>query len=331
MWGAIIAGALAAGSAIAGAVSGGKKLGSNPRSFPSPVNTGSMLGSGGTAASTPLSAQPAFSSETPPINLPKLGASDEPGAARMSGSVDEPGIAPKPAGPSWWDQYGKQGVNILGAGMQGVGGIVSSLTAHPETKSEMAGGVRWDGAFSDVRAKQNIRGARGEARSLLDELAKAGPQQYDYRPDFGGQHAYGPMAQDLEQAGPMGRAMVGRDKSGMRYLKQPELEKGLLAALAEQQRQIQALEQRTGRWSDGTPKMNYDPRVGWVNVADPEAVSRAFPRRAAPAPRVPWDEQLPALPEDNMLPESRSMSRAVPIGYETPAPPSAFLLSRGRR
>lgn len=225
---------------------------------------------------------------------------------------------------------------------------------------------------SDVRAKQNIRPAEPDFERLSQMLADHGQATYDYRKGqrpAGRKSGAGPMTQDLEQAGPVGRSMVAKDQDGTGYIRGDAAITALLGVAGQQQQQINELrealgqgggssaprrtkarqareyastleaigipsgapqgqtasarqmmdmiEQRTGRWSDGTPKAVYDQRLGeWVNQADPVAVARAFPPRSTSGagPWVPGD-----MPYDTET-DARNMAREVPVGV----PPGAL-------
>lgn len=164
-----------------------------------------------------------------------------------------------------------------------------------------AGASLLRGFASDVRAKSNIRPAQSEARALLEALSAEGPKKYDYREGFGDDEQFGPMAQTLEKAGPMGRSMVGKDKGGMRYLKAPEMVKGLAAALAEQQRELQDLRRSIERRGPSGA-------TGRVPTRETTLGSMAYKDRV---PGLQWERRL--LSEGDFL-DRPAPNPTFPIG-----------------
>lgn len=98
---------------------------------------------------------------------------------------------------------------------------------------------------SDRRMKTGIGGASGEASQLLDALANEGPKRWRYRGEL--ETNYGPMAQTLAAGGPLAASMVEKDpQSGMLAINIPKATTGLMAALAQQQRQLRDLQKKRG-------------------------------------------------------------------------------------
>ncbi len=139
-----------------------------------------------------------------------------------------------------------QFLGILGAAGS-LGKAVGTMPGGNKTATAAASGSGssdgswWDWPKSDVRAKRNIRPAGDEYQQFLGALAEQGASGYQYRPGFGAGQGFGPMAQGLEQAGPVGESMVRRDGKGMREIDGGKAITAMLGAIAEQQRQINAL------------------------------------------------------------------------------------------
>jgi hypothetical protein len=123
--------------------------------------------------------------------------------------------------------------------------------------------------WSDVRLKQDVRPARGEAQALLRTVAGEGPMSYRYKEEVGvpGEQ-FGPMAQTLEKGGPMGAAMVKRDAGGMRYLDGVAMQKASLALIAEQQRQLEEIKDRLAGGGGGKKV------AGWFTQREASAAPR---------------------------------------------------------
>jgi hypothetical protein len=111
--------------------------------------------------------------------------------------------------------------------------------------ASMVGGI---GAIasklSDERAKTNIAPADSEIEDFLGHLAA---KRYQYKEGTGeppGMHT-GVMAQDMERS-PVGREFVREGPDGMKWVDTGRMPLMLLAALAEQQKRLDSLEQKKG-------------------------------------------------------------------------------------
>ena len=129
-------------------------------------------------------------------------------------------------------------------------GFFGSEKQGDPTGAELIKGAAQIGAAyitkSDVRAKQNIRSAEPDLEQLSQALAQRGQQGYQYRPEHGGGPGYGPMAQDLEQAGPVGRALVAKDRDGMRYIRGDRATTATLGMVGSLQEQVNELKAALG-------------------------------------------------------------------------------------
>jgi hypothetical protein len=122
---------------------------------------------------------------------------------------------------------------------QNIGAQNANMQSH---KGGILGGMAGivGGLFSDVRMKQDISNASEDDMSaLLDHLV---PRKYRYKEESSSAPIrIGVMAQDIEGA-PGGKALVGSDEDGMKYIQGPAALGTMLAALGDIHERINQLE-----------------------------------------------------------------------------------------
>lgn len=100
------------------------------------------------------------------------------------------------------------------------------------------------GVLSDERAKRDLAPADREADALLDALR---PVRFAYRGEAATTPAHlGVVAQDVERGGPLGRAVVGRDDEGMRFLRGDTGLGAIMAMVGRLEERLGAVESRKG-------------------------------------------------------------------------------------
>jgi hypothetical protein len=99
--------------------------------------------------------------------------------------------------------------------------------------------------LSDEEAKHALSGGARAADQLISSLE---PERYEYREGMGqpGGQRLGVMAQDVEQGGPMGAAMVGRRPDGMRGIDRDAAISAILASVGRLGERIDSID-RGGR------------------------------------------------------------------------------------
>lgn len=95
--------------------------------------------------------------------------------------------------------------------------------------------------LSDEEAKEALGGGDNAADQLISGLE---PEQYRYNGEDAGTVRLGVMAQDVEQAGPMGEQMVGDAGGGMRGLDKDRALSAALATIGRLGERVEALEAR---------------------------------------------------------------------------------------
>jgi len=136
--------------------------------------------------------------------------------------------------------YGKMGSV---EGMAQAGGMSSSAgRLGGMSASGMGGGplglIRSLPIISDERRKQDIKPSDGDATALLEQL-----RAMKFRVDDG-QEQLGIMAQDVEKAGPMGKAIVSEQSDGTKTLDARKLSSATIAALIEMNDRVKKLEKK---------------------------------------------------------------------------------------
>lgn len=147
-------------------------------------------------------------------------------------------------------RQGLESSNALGIGglqNQAAGINMQGQIANASNEQGMLGGMlnAAGGLFSDERVKTNIHPADEDMRRFLDALASKGPKSFEYRSQPG-EH-FGVMAQDLEQAGPVGRSLVKQDPAtGYKTIDTTQGFGALLAANAQLEERLSRLEAMKG-------------------------------------------------------------------------------------
>jgi hypothetical protein len=244
---------------------------------------------------------------TPPTPVAQdLGWRSDAGMGEGAGVGEDLGA--KPEGATWSQTIAKM-----------LGGMGKGMAAGGQQRAATR---KWGEDWSDVRLKEDVKPAGGEARTLLEAVKREGPMSYRYKDEVGvpGEQ-FGPMAQTLEKGGPMGKAMVGKDAQGMRYLDPIAMQKASLAMIAEQQRQLEEikgklgvgpLSKRVAGWFGGPSSASASKAGKGAQASPQDKVDQDLVQWGMEASTDPFGGTLTVEPENRVAPEVYAAGGALP-------------------